>query len=140
MGDVHAMMGDGEVAGHTTDVSAEVIIEVNVIKGLTIDGPIVLPGARICPRWPALIRTRKRVRRLGFARITVSRSNQLCSGEERFRCGSEYRCSQWINENGSADGVFYCGSQESRYDYRRYSNWEVAGGCGSNHVDAGKHS
>ena len=38
VGDVHAMMGDGEVAGHTTDVSAEVIIEVNVIKGLTIDG------------------------------------------------------------------------------------------------------
>jgi formamidase len=37
------MMGDGEVAGHTTDVSAEVIIEVNVIKGLAIDGPIVLP-------------------------------------------------------------------------------------------------
>lgn len=43
VGDVHAMMGDGEVAGHTTDVSAEVIIEVKVIKGLAIDGPIVLP-------------------------------------------------------------------------------------------------
>jgi formamidase len=43
VGDVHAMMGDGEVAGHTTDVSAEVIIEVSVIKGLAIDGPIVLP-------------------------------------------------------------------------------------------------
>ena len=43
VGDVHAMMGDGEVAGHTTDVSAEVIIEVKIIKGLTIDGPIVLP-------------------------------------------------------------------------------------------------
>jgi acetamidase/formamidase len=53
VGDVHAMMGDGEVAGHTTDVSAEVIIEVKVIKGLAIDGPIVLP------RWedlPALAR------------------------------------------------------------------------------------
>ncbi len=43
VGDVHAMMGDGEVAGHTTDVSAEVIIEVKIIKGLAIDGPIVLP-------------------------------------------------------------------------------------------------
>ena len=43
VGDVHAMMGDGEVAGHTTDVSAEVIIEVKVIKGLVLDGPIVLP-------------------------------------------------------------------------------------------------
>jgi acetamidase/formamidase len=47
------MMGDGEVAGHTTDVSAEVIIEVNVIKGLTIDGPIVLP---CCENLPFLAR------------------------------------------------------------------------------------
>ena len=43
VGDVHAMMGDGEVAGHTTDVSAEVIIEVKVIKGLAIEGPIIVP-------------------------------------------------------------------------------------------------
>ncbi|HCA40807.1 MAG TPA: acetamidase [Aminobacterium sp.] len=43
VGDVHAMMGDGEIAGHTTDVSAEVIIEVHIIKGLTLDGPIILP-------------------------------------------------------------------------------------------------
>ena len=49
VGDVHAMMGDGEVAGHTTDVSAEVIIEVNVIKGLAIDGPIVLPRCEDLP-------------------------------------------------------------------------------------------
>jgi acetamidase/formamidase len=43
VGDVHAMMGDGEIAGHTTDVSAEVILEVQIIKGLKIDGPIILP-------------------------------------------------------------------------------------------------
>jgi len=49
IGDVHAMMGDGEVAGHTTDVSAEVIIEVKVIKGLAIDGPIVLPCSENLP-------------------------------------------------------------------------------------------
>jgi formamidase len=49
VGDVHAMMGDGEVAGHTTDVSAEVIIGVGVIKGLAIDGPIVLPRAEDLP-------------------------------------------------------------------------------------------
>ena len=49
VGDVHAMMGDGEVAGHTTDVSAEVIIEVKVIKGLVLDGPIVLPRSENLP-------------------------------------------------------------------------------------------
>lgn len=43
VGDVHAMMGDGEIAGHTTDVSAEVILEVHVLKNLKIDGPILLP-------------------------------------------------------------------------------------------------
>ncbi len=43
VGDVHAMQGDGEIAGHTTDVSAEVIVEVEVIKKLANDGPIVLP-------------------------------------------------------------------------------------------------
>ncbi|WP_049752078.1 acetamidase/formamidase family protein [Carboxydothermus hydrogenoformans] len=49
VGDVHAMMGDGEVAGHTTDVAAEVIIEVKVIKGLKIDGPIILPRPEDLP-------------------------------------------------------------------------------------------
>jgi len=43
VGDVHAMQGDGEIAGHTTDVSAEVTLEVEVIKKLANDGPIILP-------------------------------------------------------------------------------------------------
>jgi formamidase len=43
LGDAHAMQGDGELAGHTTDVSAEVTLRLSVIKGLTIDGPILLP-------------------------------------------------------------------------------------------------
>jgi acetamidase/formamidase len=43
VGDVHAMQGDGEIAGHTTDVSAEVTVEVEVIKKLANDGPILLP-------------------------------------------------------------------------------------------------
>ncbi len=43
IGDVHAMQGNGEIAVHTTDVSGEVTVQVEVIKGLTIDGPILLP-------------------------------------------------------------------------------------------------
>jgi formamidase len=43
VGDAHAMQGDGETAGHTTDVAAEVVLGVSVIKGLAIDGPILLP-------------------------------------------------------------------------------------------------
>ena len=49
VGDVHAMMGDGEVAGHTTDVSAEVILDVKVIKNLPLDGPVLLPLAEDLP-------------------------------------------------------------------------------------------
>jgi acetamidase/formamidase len=42
MGDMHAQQGNGEVAGHATDVSGEVELEVEVIKGLSLDGPILL--------------------------------------------------------------------------------------------------
>lgn len=43
MGDMHALQGDGEIAGHTCDVAGEVECTVEVIKGLAIDGPIILP-------------------------------------------------------------------------------------------------
>lgn len=42
MGDMHAQQGNGEVAGHATDVSGITEVQVNVIKGLTLDGPILL--------------------------------------------------------------------------------------------------
>ena len=49
IGDAHAMQGDGEIAGHTTDVSAQVTVQVNVVKGLTLEGPILLPPAEDLP-------------------------------------------------------------------------------------------
>jgi acetamidase/formamidase len=49
LGDAHAMQGDGEIAGHTTDVSAEVTLQVNLLKGLKLDGPILLPPAEDLP-------------------------------------------------------------------------------------------
>ncbi len=48
-GDAHAMQGDGEVAGHTTDITAETRVEVSVIKGLNIEGPILLPPEEDLP-------------------------------------------------------------------------------------------
>lgn len=42
MGDMHAQQGNGEIAGHATDVSGEVELQVEVIKGLHLDGPILL--------------------------------------------------------------------------------------------------
>lgn len=43
LGDMHAMQGDGEIAGHTTDVAGIVTLQTSVIKGLSIEGPIILP-------------------------------------------------------------------------------------------------
>jgi formamidase len=49
LGDVHAMQGDGEIAGHTTDVSAEVTLQVDLLKGLHTGGPILLPPLEDLP-------------------------------------------------------------------------------------------
>ena len=49
VGDVHAMQGEGEIAGHTTDVSAMVSLQVSVLKGLNIDGPLLLPRIEDVP-------------------------------------------------------------------------------------------
>src|SRR4051794_14372526 len=44
LGDMHALQGDGEIAGHTCDVSGTVTLQVEVIKGgLGIDGPVLFP-------------------------------------------------------------------------------------------------
>jgi acetamidase/formamidase len=43
LGDMHALQGDGEIAGHTCDVSGTVTLQVEVVKELAIDGPILFP-------------------------------------------------------------------------------------------------
>lgn len=43
LGDMHALQGDGEIAGHTCDVSGTVTLQVHVLKDLNIDGPILFP-------------------------------------------------------------------------------------------------
>jgi acetamidase/formamidase len=43
MGDMHALQGDGEIAGHTCDVSGTVTLQAEVVKGLDIDGPLLFP-------------------------------------------------------------------------------------------------
>lgn len=42
LGDVHAMQSDGEVAGHTADVSAEVVVRVELLKKVDLPGPLLL--------------------------------------------------------------------------------------------------
>ena len=61
------MQGDGEIAGHTTDVSAEVTLQVNLLKGLTIGGPILLPPIKDLPHLarPFTVGEKKAARNLG---------------------------------------------------------------------------
>jgi acetamidase/formamidase len=49
IGDMHALQGDGEIAGHTADVSGTVTLQVDVIRDLPIDGPILFPVADDLP-------------------------------------------------------------------------------------------
>ncbi len=48
-GDAHAMQGDGELAGHTTDIVAEIVLRAEVIERLNNDGPILLPPQEDLP-------------------------------------------------------------------------------------------
>jgi acetamidase/formamidase len=49
VGDLHANQGDGELSLHTTDVSGRTELEVEVIKGLDVDGPLLLPTVEDLP-------------------------------------------------------------------------------------------
>jgi formamidase len=48
-GDMHALQGDGEIAGHTMDVSGTVTLEVELLKGRRLEGPILFPLAEDLP-------------------------------------------------------------------------------------------
>ncbi len=50
IGDSHANQGDGELSLHTTDITADVTVKVKVLKGLRLEGPILLPVAEDLPR------------------------------------------------------------------------------------------
>lgn len=43
IGDMHALQGDGEIAGHTMDVSGSVTLQVEVVKERTLEGPVLFP-------------------------------------------------------------------------------------------------
>jgi acetamidase/formamidase len=68
LGDMHAMQGDGEIAGHTADVSGAVTLQVHVLKGLAIDGPIVLPLEEDLPFLARPLSEDERARALAVAR------------------------------------------------------------------------
>ncbi|MDB6144994.1 MAG: acetamidase/formamidase [Pseudomonas sp.] len=67
MGDMHAQQGNGEIAGHATDVSGETEATVQVIKNLTLEGPVLLQNLEDLPPMarPMNAEQRQKVRELG---------------------------------------------------------------------------
>jgi formamidase len=68
MGDMHALQGDGEIAGHTCDVAGTVSLQVEVIKGLEIDGPLLFPLAEDLPFLARPLSAAERARAEALAR------------------------------------------------------------------------
>nr|WP_315598552.1 acetamidase/formamidase family protein [uncultured Cupriavidus sp.] len=67
LGDMHAQQGNGEIAGHATDVSGETELQVEVIKHLTLDGPVLFQNLEDLPPLarPMSQEERRRVGELG---------------------------------------------------------------------------
>jgi len=68
LGDMHAMQGDGEIAGHTCDVAGTTTLRVELIKGLTIDGPILFPRVDDLPPLAQPFSADERAQALAVAR------------------------------------------------------------------------
>jgi formamidase len=65
-GDMHALQGDGEIAGHTMDVSGTVTLEIDLLKGRKLDGPVLFPLVEDLPPLarPFSAAEKDRIRRL----------------------------------------------------------------------------
>jgi acetamidase/formamidase len=68
LGDMHALQGDGEIAGHTCDVSGTVTLQVEVLKGLRIDGPVLFPVTEVLPFLARPLSAAERERALALGR------------------------------------------------------------------------
>jgi acetamidase/formamidase len=68
LGDMHALQGDGEIAGHTCDVSGTVTLQVEVVKELAIDGPILFPLTEDLPFLARPLTHEERTRALALGR------------------------------------------------------------------------
>src|SRR5205807_8106901 len=68
LGDMHALQGDGEIAGHTCDVSGTVTLQVEVLKRLGIDGPVLFPRTEDLPYLAKPLSDEERRRALALGR------------------------------------------------------------------------
>ncbi|HET7579554.1 MAG TPA: acetamidase/formamidase family protein [Bacillales bacterium] len=67
LGDMHAMQGNGEIAGHTTDVSGIATLQVHLLKGVNLAGPILLPVDEDLPYQAKPLNEEEKVRAMEVA-------------------------------------------------------------------------
>jgi formamidase len=68
LGDMHALQGDGEIAGHTCDVSGTVTLQVEVLRSVGIDGPVLFPLTEDLPFLAKPLSNEERMRALALGR------------------------------------------------------------------------
>ena len=68
VGDMHALQGDGEIAGHTMDVSGTATLQVEVVKGRRLEGPVLFPLVEDLPPLARPLTTEEKQRAADLAR------------------------------------------------------------------------
>ncbi len=68
LGDMHALQGDGEIAGHTCDVAGIVTLQVHLLQGLKLDGPLLFPVLEDLPYLAKPLSAEERQRASALAR------------------------------------------------------------------------
>ena len=104
LGDMHALQGDGEIAGHTADVAGTVTLQVEVVKGLGIDGPVLFPLAEDLPFLARPLTADEREQALALARRhgIDALEESLPVSVDRHRPGPELRDRQRPRARGRA--------------------------------------
>jgi formamidase len=68
LGDMHALQGDGEIAGHTMDVAGQVELQIQLLKGRELEGPVIFPLVEDLPFLARPFTKKEKAKALALAR------------------------------------------------------------------------
>ena len=110
LGDMHAAQGDGEIAGHTMDVSGSVTLQVEVLKRFAIDGPVLFPleedlpplakpftseefskGARLAKSWEIEFSTSQNILKT-YQKCMVFHIEDVLNAYRKYNTNHVYEC------------------------------------------------
>ena len=122
LGDMHALQGDGEIAGHTCDVSGTVTLQVHVLKGLALDGPVLLPAPEDLPFLARPLSAPERAQAHGARRAQRGREDRGVAADLRGGDGTRPQLGdrQRARARRRAARHLGAGGQEPGDDHRRH--------------------